>query len=62
MHRDRKLLARTGERWKISLSHRTLRIEGSTEHSRCTCVDRPSRSPYVMNNFEHKVKAVVNTE
>ena len=28
-----------------TLEHRMiLRIEGSAEHSRCTCVDRPSRS------------------
>ena len=28
-----------------TLEHRRiLRIEGSAEHSRCTCVDRPSRS------------------
>ena len=26
------------------VSHRILRIEGSAEDSRCTCVDRPSRS------------------
>ena len=44
LHRDQKSLAKTGERWKISSSHRILRIEGSAEHSRCTCVDRPSRS------------------
>ena len=31
---------------KILQSHRILRIEDSTEHSRCTCVDRPSRSPH----------------
>ena len=27
-----------------SAGHWILRIEGSAEHSRCTCVDRPSRS------------------
>ena len=49
-HRDQKSLARIGERWKIP-SHRILRVEGSAEHSRCTCVDRLSRSHY--NYFEH---------
>ena len=44
LQRDQKLLVRTGERWKIPQSHRILLIEGSAEHSRCTCVDRPSRS------------------
>ena len=44
LHRDQKSLARTGERWKTPWSHRILRIEGSAEHSHCTCVDRPSRS------------------
>ena len=28
-------------------------MEGSTEHSRCTCVDRPLA--LIMNNFEHRV-------
>ena len=33
-----------------------LRIEGSAEHSRCICVDRPSRSPdeQFHNNAPHK--------
>ena len=44
LHRDQKSLTRTEEKWKISQSHRVLRIKGSAEHSRCTCVDRPSRS------------------
>ena len=44
LHRDQKSLTRTGETWEIPKSHRILRIEGSTRHSRCTCVDRPSRS------------------
>ena len=35
LHRDQKSLARIGERWKI-LSYRILRVEDSTEHSRCT--------------------------
>ena len=52
LHRDQKSLARTGERWKISESHRILCMEGSGEHSRCQCVHKPSRSP---NNFKHKV-------
>ena len=43
-HRDQKSLTRTEERWKIPQSHRVLRIEGSAKHSRCTCVDRSSRS------------------
>ena len=46
LHRDQKSLARTGEIWKIPLSHRILRLEGSAQYSRCTCVDRPSRSPH----------------
>ena len=29
---------------KVPAVHRVLRIEGSAEHSRCTCVGRPSRS------------------
>ena len=28
-------------------------MEGSAEHSRCACVDRPSRSPH--EQFEHRV-------
>ena len=44
LHRDQISLTRTGERWKVLHSHRILRIEGSAEHSRCTCVDRLSRS------------------
>ena len=43
-HRDQKSLARTGERCKLPQLHRILRMEGSAGHSRCTCVDRPSRS------------------
>ena len=46
LHRDQKSLARIGERWKIPKSHRILRIEGSAEHSHCTCVYRPSRSSH----------------
>ena len=49
-------LARTGERWKISSSHRILRIEGSAEHSRCTCLDiYIYLHALIMNNFEHRV-------
>ena len=44
LHQDQKLLVRIEERWKKNLSHRILHIEGSAEHSRCTCVDKPSRS------------------
>ena len=44
LHWDQKSFATTGGRWEISLSHRIIRIEGSAEHSPCTCVDRPSRS------------------
>ena len=51
LHRDQKSLARIRKRWKNPESHRIPRIpfgenrgEGSAEHSRCICVDRPSRS------------------
>ena len=40
LRRDQKSLARTGERWKIPLSHRVLRIEGSAQHCPCTCMYR----------------------
>ena len=41
LHRNQKSFARIEERWKIP-PHRILRVEGSAEHSRCTCIDRPS--------------------
>ena len=43
LHRDKKSKATPGRNVKI-LSNRMLRIKGSAEHSRCTCVDRLSRS------------------
>ena len=38
------------------LSDRMLRIKGSAEHSRCTCVDGPSRSAdeQLNNNAPHR--------
>ena len=38
------------------LSDRMLHIKGSAEHSRCTCVDRPSRSAdeQFYNNAPHR--------
>ena len=38
------------------LSDRMLRIKGSAAHSRCTCVDRPSRSAdeQLHNNAPHR--------
>ena len=54
LHRDQTSLTRTGERWKISESHRILRIGGYAEHSRCTCVDRRSRA--------HHEQLISNTE
>ena len=62
LHRDPKSLVRTGERWKIPYSHRILRIEGSTEYSRCTCVDIDLHA-LIMNHFEHRVLRIepINT-
>ena len=39
-----------------TLSDRMLRIKGAAEHSRCTCVDRPSRSAdeQLNNNASHR--------
>ena len=42
LHRDKK--NRIGERQEDPLWHTMLRIKGFAEHSRCTCVNRPSRS------------------
>ena len=54
-HRDQNRRREPGRDVKI-LSDRILYIKGSAEHSRCTCVDRPSRSAdeQLHNNAPHR--------